>query len=191
MRKGGIHMRKTAGFLKVCCTIVMVFMVIAAMALTAGLVVIALSASFSELAAQSGNAITISGGEMTPAEMDALKPVILGVLAAGLIGVILSILGALKTRAALTECKEERPFSQKCIDSFKSAARYEVIAGLVGIASSLVMSFMASNLTVAGTKLGGSTTTFSLTFVLYAVMKYLAYHVASYGHTLERDPRRR
>lgn len=184
-------MKKTAGFLKFCCTFAMVFMVIAAMALTAGLVIIALAGSFSELAEQAGQAITISGGDMTPAEMDALKPIILGVLAASLIGVILSILGALKTRTALTECKEERPFSQVCVDSFKSAARYEVIAGIVGIASSLVLSFMASSLTVAGTKIGGSGATFSLSFVVYAVMKYLAYHVANYGHSLERDPRRR
>lgn len=184
-------MRKTAGFLKICCTIALVFLVIGAMAVTAGLVVIAVAGSFSELAAKAGNAITISGGNLTPAEMDALKPVILGIMAAALIAVILAILGTLRTRDALNECKEERPFSQKCADSLKSAARYEVLGGVVGIVSAIIMSFMTANLTVNGTSLGSSSTTFSLTFVLYAVMKYLAYHVVNYGHSLERDPRRR
>jgi hypothetical protein len=184
-------MRKTAGFLKACCTIVLVLLVIAAMVVTGVLVMVAMAGSFSELASKTGNVITISGGSMTPAEMDALKPVMLGVMAAALVALVLAILGTLKTRDALTECKEERPFSRKCADSLKSAARFEVLGGVAGIICTVVLSFMAANLTVNGSPISSGSTTFSLSFVFNAVMKYLAYHVVNYGHSLERDPRRR
>lgn len=183
-------MRKTAGFLKTCCTIVLALLVIATLVVAGVLVVVAMAGSFSELAAKMGNVITISGGSMTPAEMDALKPVILGVMAAAIIALILAILGTLKTRDALTECKEERPFSQKCADSLKAAARFEVIGGVAGIVCSVVLSFMASKLTVNGSPLSSGSTSFSLSFIFNAVMKYLAYHVVDYGHSLERDTAR-
>ena len=180
-------MRKTAGFLKMCCTFVIVLLVIVAVTLAAGFAVIALSPSFSELAAKAGNAITIEGGNLTPAEMDALKPVILGVMGVALVGLVLFIMGTLKTRTALNECKEERPFSRKCAESLKASARLEIIAGLVGIAASLIMNFMAGRLTFGGTPAGSTTVTYSLSFVFYAAEKYLLYHVACYGHSLEKN----
>lgn len=183
-------MRKTAGFLRGCCTFAIVLAGFGTVMMAIGFVAIAFAGSFSELAAKADSAITISGGTMTPAEMDALKPVILGALGASLASMVLTIFGAVKTRDALTECREERPFSQKCADSLKTSARIEIIAGLVGIAVAAVLSFMAANLTVNGAKLGGSGGTFSLSFIFYAVLKYLFYHIVSYGHTLERDPRR-
>lgn len=43
-----------------------------------------------------------------------------------------------------------------------------------------------------GSSIGGtSSSTASLTFVIYALQKYLLYHIARYGHSLETDPERR
>lgn len=184
-------MKRTAGFLKLCCTIGLVFEVIIAVMIAFADGIILAAGKLSELAAKAPEAISIQGGSLTPQEMDALKPFILIALTAVLLSLILTIVGTLKTRAALGECKEERPFSQKCVNSLKISARMELFAGLVAIIGSGVLAFMASNLKVNGVAMGSSSVTVSLSFLIYAALKYLLYHVAEYGNSLERDPRRR
>ena len=177
-------MKTTAGILKLCCTIVLVFLVIAAALLVFVEGALLMAGSFSSLA-QSNGPITINGGTMTPAEMDALKPVVLVALCLGLVGLLITIVGVIKTRTAYGECKEERPFSEKCVKALKTSARTEIIGGIFGIIASCVLTFMASNLTVNGSPLGSTTTTLSLTFLFYALQKYLFFHVTEYGHSLE------
>lgn len=179
-------MRKTAGFLKFGCTLIVVLEVFVAIVFAILLGALLFVGSFSELAAKTGNAITVDGGTMTPAEMDALKPVILVAIAIGLAAIIFALLGTLKTRTVLGECKAERPFSQKSVDSLKASARLEIIGGLIGIIGSFVMYAMASNLKVNGVTVGRSMASTNLTFLIYAVEKYLLYHVAEYGHSLEK-----
>lgn len=178
-------MRKTAGFLRVWCSIALVFEVLACVILVGIEVFFAFIGNFSDIAAKTGEAITISGGTMTPAEMDALKPVIMGVIAAGIVAVVFAIIGTLKIRVALAECKEERPFSDKSVAALLSAARIQIIGGLVGIVGTVVLQIMASKLTVNGTPIGSSATSFSLTFLFNAVEIYLFYHIAKYGNSLE------
>ncbi|MBR2801894.1 MAG: hypothetical protein IKE21_04765 [Erysipelotrichaceae bacterium] len=177
-------MRKTAGFLKFCATFALVFEVVGLAILVLIEAALALTGKFSELAEKSG-AITISGGTMTPEEMDALKPVVLAVIAFGIIALLLAMLGTLKTRQALEEVKSERPFSDKSIDSVKAAARFEVIGGIVGILGGIVLSAMASQLRVNGTPVGQSSVTLHLSFIILAAEKYMFYHVAKYGQSLE------
>ncbi len=178
------NMKKTAGILKFCCTLALVLEILMAVMVAFIEVALLMAGSFSELAAKSG-AITIDGGTMTPAEMDALKPFLLIALAFSLVALVLAIVGTVKTRTALGECKEERPFSEKCVNAVRASARLEIIGGIVGIVSSIVLSLMGSSLTVNGTHLGKSSTTLSLSFLFYAVEKYLLYHIAEYGHGLE------
>ncbi len=178
-------MRKTAGFLKFVCTVSLVFEVLVGIILAICFIALLLAGSFSELAAKAGDAITISGGTMTPAEMDALKPVIMIALGSSLVAVVLAILGTVKTKSALSEVKDERPFSDKCVESIKSAARIEVIGGIFGIVGALVFSVMASKLTVNGTPVGTTSASLNLTFIIQAVQKYMYFHVAKYGQSLE------
>lgn len=184
-------MRKTAGFLKFCCTVILVFEAIMALILAFADGILLVTGSLSELAEKAGSAISIQGANITPEQLDAFKPFILIALTLALVSLVLIIIGTLKTRTAFAECKEERPFSQKCVDALKVSARMEILSGLVGIASACVLTFMAANLKINGTSSGSSTITVSLTFVIYAVGKYLLYHIAKYGNSLERDPRRR
>jgi hypothetical protein len=185
-------MKKIAGILKICCTFVLIVEIIALamVAFTAG--ALALAGSFSGLAAKEGSPFTISVENMTPAEMDEMKPVVLIALALVIVSLVLVVIGTLKTRTALNECRKERPFSEKCMNAVKISARMEVISGLFGIVSSLFLGMAASSLKINGSSIGGtSSSTASLTFVIYALQKYLLYHIARYGHSLETDPERR
>ena len=179
-------MRKTAGFLRFGCTLIVIFEIIAVAFLAITEVALLVMGNFSDLAAKTGNAITINGGTMTPAEMDALKPAVLVAMGIALAAVIFALLGTLKTRTVLSECREERPFSQKSVNSLKASARLEILGGLIGIIGSIVLYVMASKLTVNGVTVGRSMMTTNLTFLIYAVEKYLLYHVAEYGHSLEK-----
>ncbi|MBQ2657585.1 MAG: hypothetical protein IJF87_03320 [Erysipelotrichaceae bacterium] len=182
-------MKKTAGFLKFCFTVAMVVEIATAVIL--GIVVVALlmAGSFSALAAK-GGIITVSGTNMTPEEMDALKPIALAALGLSLAALILAIIGTLKTRTALGECKEERPFSQKCVDALKTSARMDIIGGILGIVTAIVLALMASSVTVNGASVGKTSSNISMTWLFYAALKYLLYHIANYGHSLETDPER-
>ncbi len=177
-------MRKTAGFLKACCTFVLVLEIVAIVMLAIAGGFLAFTGKFSELAAKS-DAITVEGNSLTPEQMDALKPVILAVIAIGLLVLVLTLLGTLKTRTALEECKEERPFSSKCVDAIKASARFEIIGGLVGIIGGIVLSFMSAPIKVLGTSVSSRMSSLNLSFLFYACEKYLLYHVAEYGHSLE------
>ena len=179
-------MKKTAGFLKFCCTFAMVFLVfgIVILALTGGFLIAV--GSLSELAGKAGKAITIDAGTLTPAELDALKPVVLIALCFALVSVVLALIGTINTRKALKECQKETPFSDISVNSLLTSARMEIIAGVIGIIGGFVVSFMASKLTVNGSPIGSSMSTINLSFVFYAVMKYLLYHIAEYGRKLER-----
>ena len=183
-------MKKTAGFLKFCTTVVVVLEVLVTVVLAIVEGALLMAGSFSSLAAKSGSAITIKGGTMTPAELDALKPVVLIAIGIALVSAILALLGTLKTRTALGECKLERPFSAKCADNIKASARFEIIGGIVGIIGAIVLAFMSSSLTVNGVSVGGTMCTVNLAFLFYAVEKYLLYHIAEYGHSLETDQER-
>jgi len=178
-------MRKTAGFLKACTTLVLVFEVLGAVILAGLEIFLAVAGSFSDLAAKTGEAITIQGGEMTPAEMDALKPILMAALGIALVSLVFTIIGTAKTRKALAECKEERPFSEECVTSIRSAARSELIGGIVGILGSIVLAIMARNLTVNGRSVANTSFSFNLSFLIEAAQTYLFYHVARYGQTLE------
>ena len=177
-------MRRSAGFLKFLASVALFFEVVCTVILIAVEAILVMAGKFSELAEKSG-AITVSGGTMTPEEMDALKPVVLAVIAFGIIALLLAALGTLKTRQALEEIKSERPFSDKAIDSIRAAARLEVIGGIVGILGSIVLSTMASQLKINGASAGQSSMTFHLSFVILAAEKYMFYHVAKYGQSLE------
>jgi len=178
-------MRKTAGFLKFGCTLAVILIAFVAIVLAFLLGTLLFIGSFSELAAKTGNAITVNGGSMTPAEMDALKPVVIIGIGIALAAAVFALLGTMKLRTVLGECKEERPFSQKSVNSLRSSARLEILGGLIGIIGSIVMYVMASNLKVNGVTVGRSMMTFNLSFLIYAVGKYLLYHIAEYGHSLE------
>ncbi len=183
-------MKKTAGILKFCCTLALVLEVLIAVIVAVGVVALLMAGSFSNLAAKTDSPITISSETMTPAEMDALKPIVMIALALALLSLLLTIVGTMKTRTVLSECKQERPFSEKCVKALKTSARMEIVGGLVSIAGSVIMMLAASSLTVNGTPVGRSSSTVSLTFLFYALLKYLFYHIAEYGHTLETDPSR-
>ena len=178
-------MRGTAGFLKLGATIALVFEVLGIALMAIAEVFLLMAGSFSELAKKSGNAITISGGTMSPAEMDKLKPVVLIGIAIGIVALIFALIGTLKTRTALSECQKERPFSEKCVKALLSSARIQIIGGIVGIAGTLVFTFLAKDLTVNGKTIGSQTTTLNLTFLVQAIQTYLFYHVAKYGQSLE------
>ena len=132
-------MKKTAGFLKFCYTIALVFEMAAAVLLGIITVALLMAGSFSALATQ-GSVITVSGGTMTPEEMDALKPIVLAALGLSLAALILAIFGTQKTRTALGECKEERPFSEKCVKALKTSARMDIIGGIF-LSAALLQAF--------------------------------------------------
>lgn len=180
-------MKRTAGFLKFFATVVVITEIIVAVILAIAEVALLVAGSFSSLAEKTGSAITVKGGTMTPAEMDALKPIVLIGIGIALLSVILALLGTLKTRKALGECKLERPFSAVCASSVKASARYEILSGIVGIVGAIVLSLMSSSLKVNGVPIGGTMSTVNLAFLFYAVEKYLLYHIAEYGHSLETD----
>ena len=183
-------MKTTAGILKFCYTLGLIFEILVALLLAVVEGFLLMSGSFSELAAKDGSPITVNGGTMTPEEMDALKPIILVTIGIALVAVILALIGTLKTRTALGECKKERPFSEKCVNALRTSARMDIIGGIVGIVAALVLAMMASALTVNGTPVGKTSGHASLTFLFYALLKYLLYHIARYGHSLETNPER-
>ncbi|MBQ9424856.1 MAG: hypothetical protein IJU42_02825 [Erysipelotrichaceae bacterium] len=182
-------MKKTAGFLKFFTTVALVFEIASAVLLGVVVVALLMAGSFSALA-EKGGIITVSGGTMTPEEMDALKPIVLAALGLSLAALIMTIIGTQKTRTALGECKEERPFSEKCVKALKTSARMDIIGGIFGIVTAIALSLMASSVTVNGASVGKTSSNMSLTWLFYAVLKYLLYHIASYGHSLETDPER-
>ena len=180
-------MKKTAGFLKACATFVVIIEILAAVIVAIAGVALLMAGSFSSLAERTGNAITVNGGTMTPAEMDALKPVVLLGVALALVTIVMALLGTLKVRKALNECKLERPFSTVCAESVKASARFEIIGGIVGIIGGVILATMASSLKVNGASMGSTSISFNLGFLFYAVEKYLLYHIAEYGHSLETN----
>ena len=180
------HMRKTAGLLKFCCTFALVFEIIGAIMLVIAEAFLLFAGKFSDLAAKAGDAITVEGNGLTPEQMDALKPIILIVIALGLLSLAFAIFGTLKTRTALQECREERPFSKTCVDAIKASARLEIIGGIIGIVGSIVVSFMSAPVKILGTNLSSSMSSWNLSFLFYACEKYLLYHIAEYGHSLEK-----
>ena len=182
-------MKKTAGILKFCYTLGLVIEIAVAVVLAVTEVALLLAGSFSSLA-EKGSVITVDGGTLKPEEMDALKPIVLVAIGLSLAAVILAIIGTLKTRTALSECKKERPFSEKCVNALKMSARMDIFGGIFGIVTALVLSLMASAITVNGSSVGKTSSTVSLTWLFYAALKYLLYHIADYGHSLETDPER-
>lgn len=177
-------MKRTAGILKVIFTILWVLEMVAAILIAGVAILMILAGSFSDLAAKTGNAVTITSGA-SPAELDAAKPLVVGALFLSVVTLVFAIIGTAKTRKVLSECKEERPFSRVSVDSLKTSARMEVIGGVVGVVGAIVLSLMASGLVINGSPVAKSSTTVNLSFLIYAVMKYLLYHVAEYGHSLE------
>lgn len=179
-------MRKTAGFLKVIYTIGLVLEIIAAV-VCAGLEIFFLViGNLSDLAEKAGGVITITGGNLTPAELDAFKPVMMAAIGIAILGLILAILGTVKTRKTLGEIKEERPFSDTAAKSIKAAANLGIAGGVIGVIGAIVLAVMAKDLTVNGTSVSSSTISLNLTFIIDAVQKYMFYYVAKYGQTLER-----
>lgn len=180
-------MRKTAGILKGCCTFAIVIACLALVLLVIAEAALLMAGSFSSLAEKAGNALVINGGTLTPEELDAFKPILLIVLGLGIVTIVLAILGAIKTRTALNECKEERPFSQKSVDAIKNSARLQILGGIIGIVGTILIAVMASGLTINGRPVASSSGSFNLSFLFYAIEKYLLFHIAEYGHSLEND----
>ena len=125
------------------------------------------------------------GGDPSPAELNALKPVVLFALVYGIIVLVLTVLGIKKILKVFAECKKETPFTEVSCRSLKGAARLELITGIVGIVGSVILSFMGSKLTFNGTPVSDSTFTLNQTFLIYACALYLLYHVAEHGRKLE------
>ena len=174
-------MRKTAGFLKFFVTFAIVVGILGVLLL---LVAEGYLLAAGNLSAMSG-AITISGTGITPETIDAMKPFLLIAIGLTLVALIFSIMGGFKTRKALAECQEERPFSQLCIDNIKASARLDIISGIIGIVSTVILTVAASSITLNGTSVKDTTATVHLGFILNAVQKYLLYHIACYGQSLE------
>ena len=182
-------MKKTAGILKFCYTIVLALEILVTVIVAITEVALLFAGNLSDHMSGEGG-ITVSGGTMTPAEVDALKPIVLIALAIAIVSLIFTILSTLNAKKALAECKEERPFSEKCVKALKASANLEIIGGVISIVSSIILAVMGSSLTVNGTSIGKSSTTLSLSFLFYALMKYMLYHVAEYGHSLETNEER-
>ena len=178
-------MKKTAGILKFICSFTLVIEIMAAVFTGFGTVALLMVGSFSELAAKADNAVKVEASGLTPAEMDALKPVIIGALVLAFVAVIFALLGTLQTRKVLTECQNETPFSSTSVNSLKASARLDIIGGIVGIVGAAVLTFMASKVKVNGTSVGSSSGSLNLSFLIYALIKYHLCHVAEYGHRLE------
>ena len=183
-------MKKTAGILKFCYTVGLVLEVLVTVIIAITEVALLLSGNLSDHMSGEGG-ITVSGGTLTPAELDSFKPVVLIALGFAIVSLVFTILSILKAKKALAECKEERPFSEKSVKAIKASANLEIIGGVISIISSIILAVMGSSLTVNGTPIGKSSTTLSLSFLFYALMKYMLYHVAEYGHSLETNPDRR
>ena len=47
-----------------------------------------------------------------------------------------------------------------------------------------------ADVTVNGASVGKTSSNISMTWLFYAALKYLLYHIANYGHSLETDPER-
>lgn len=179
-------MKKTAGILKVFWTIGIVLEILMIIVLGAVGAMVLSVGSFSQIAESSGGAITLStGGEISAAELDALKPLILVAILVALVGMIFGLLGSLTTRKAISEVKEERPFSQTSIDAIKRGGKLEIVGGIVGFISSLMLYFWAASLTIGGVSIGSTSFSYNFTFVLRAVELYMLYYVAVYGKSLE------
>ena len=179
-------MKRTAGILKVLATITVFFEVICLVMMGMAEGALAISPKFSELAANGSGAVTVEAENLTPEQMDQLKPIILIILGIAIATVVLTLLGTIKTRTALDECKHERPFSDKSVEALRSSARLEIIGGIVGSLAGIVMSLVSSTLKVNGATVGTSMSSLNLTFLVYACFKYLLYHIADYGRQLER-----
>lgn len=178
-------MKKTAGFLKALTTLALIFEILGAVIVCGVFLLFAFTGRISDLAAKTGNAITFESSSLSIEEIDAAKPLVMAALGLALVVLIFTILGTVKTRTALSECKKETPFSETCIKAIRSSARLQIIGGLIGVIGGIVLSFMASGLTVNGSPVGRSSVSLNLTFLIYAVQKYLLYHVAEYGRSLE------
>lgn len=178
-------MKKHASILKVIYTIAMVIVIIGIVACVLGLVAVLVAGDFSDVAARTHGFITLEGGDPSPAELNALKPVILVALVYGVVILVLTLLGIKKIINVLAECKMETPFTEVSCRNLKGAARLELITGIVGIVGSVILGFMGSSLTFNGTPVSDSTFTLNLTFLIYACALYLLYHVAEHGRKLE------
>ena len=142
---------------------------------------------FSDIVEASGEAIAVSGGEMTAAELDALKPVVMVFLLFEMVGLIINLLGTLKICGALKEVKVGSPYSEKCVEYLHSGAKYTVIGGIVGIIGSIILSIMAADLTFGGQSLSSTGISMNLSFVFQALLLYLMYYVAANGEE-KTDP---
>ena len=179
-------MKKTAGFLKFACSLTMFFEVIVGIFVAFVFGVILLIKDFSQFSDKTGGAITVSGEALTPEQLAALKPNLLVAFGFALAAIVFAFLGTSKFRKALTECKKETPFSDASVQAIKASARYEVIGGIVGIIGALVSSVMGSGIQINGNSLVSSMNTIHLSFLVYACEKYLLYHIARYGNSLEK-----
>ena len=178
-------MKKTAGILKFLCSIALFFEGVAGVIVAFAVGALLFMGDFSHISLTTNQAIEIQGDSLTPEQMNALKPVILVAALIAMASIVFAFLGTSKFRKALGECKKETPFTTTSINAIKASARYEIIGGLVGIIGSIVLYVMGQGIKVNGTSVASSMNTIHLTFLIYAAEKYLLYHIAQYGHSLE------
>ena len=177
-------MKKTAGFLHVVMTIgvVLIVLMLVLVAIAEGLLF-----TTNDLTGLSQVGITFNnnGAAMTAQELSAFKPVLQFFVAFVFVLLLLNLLGALKIRKVLGECKTKTPFSDVSCKSLKGAARLEVILGIVGILGTIALYIIGFNVSLNGAQVTDTTLTLNLSFIFSAVAFYLLYHVAEYGRKLE------
>ncbi len=179
-------MKKTAGILKFLSSIVLFVEALGGILVAFAAAAILFIKDYSKFTDKTGSIIQVQGQTLTPEQIATLKPVILVALAFALATIVFAFLGTSKFRKALKECRNETPFSSTSVKAIKASARYEVIGGIVGIIGSIVLSLLGSGIQLNGTSLVSSMNTFHLSFLIYALEKYLLFHIAEYGHSLEK-----
>jgi hypothetical protein len=178
-------MRRTAGFLKALHTILVVLEVIALFGITAAFVVLLAAGNLEELAKKVGETISVEGITLTPAQMEALRLPLLIAFGVGVLTTVLALISTLKLRKVLGECKEERPFSDESVNGLKSAARLEMLGGLISIAASVAIGFGLKKAELGVVNASSTTASINLGFLFSAAVLYLLHHVAAYGNRLE------
>ena len=177
-------MKKCASILNVINIIAEVLVIIGFVGLVLGLIGVTVI-DLSKLADGMNSFISIEGVDVNTADLAAFKPVLMLIMAFGIVACVFAFLGIRKLGKVLKECKAERPFSEVSCQNLKGCARLELIGGIVGCVGAIITSIMAGGMTLNGQPIGSTTISLNLGFLIVACTFYLLYHVAEYGRKLE------
>ncbi len=121
-------------------------------------------------------------------DLSAAGPVIGGAMAALALVALIGFIALRHIRTAFRETEEGRPFSAACSSALSKAGTCELVAGLLGIAASIALSFFIAEFIPEAGSSSSVTATANLSFIFMSVLLKMLGKVSEYGAAQQNAP---